>query len=381
MIAIVHPWLLSGGSEARVMWSAQALQDQYDITIVTAKLESLRLLNSQYGTNVDETKVSVIQTGIPIWLRSNRYGDALRGAWFQRSLRNILTCFDLVISAYNLVDAPVPVIQFIADFSWDDAERRRLHPEKGWKGFIHGNNPVRSLYLAAVHKLGGDVSAKQVLNNSWKIISNSRFSAEILKERYDVESDVIYPPVAGKFPIIPWHKKQSRFVALGRISPEKKLEKVVRILEEVRKLGHEVELDILGNWENSEYGKQFYLWARKKGRWIVFHGDCRGEKKTQLLTQARYGLHGCTGEAFGIAVAEMIKAGCLPFVPGEGGPVEIVEDKRLVYTSQGAAVGKIAAVLESDTLQKMLHSHVINRQSAFSAERFMNKLRKLASKR
>ena len=64
---------------------------------------------------------------------------------------------------------------------------------------------------------------------------------------------------------------------------------------------------------------------------VVGHGD---------------GIHARPGEAFGIAIAEMIVAGCLPFVPAEGGPSEIVDhNPALVYDTVDEAVEKIDSML------------------------------------
>jgi len=40
---------------------------------------------------------------------------------------------------------------------------------------------------------------------------------------------------------------------------------------------------------------------------------------------SRYGIHGAEGEGFGIAIAEMVKAGCVTFAPAVGGPAEILD--------------------------------------------------------
>ena len=51
-IALCHPWLGLGGSEAAVMWGISALREDYDITLVTASRVDLGILNAAYGTDV-----------------------------------------------------------------------------------------------------------------------------------------------------------------------------------------------------------------------------------------------------------------------------------------------------------------------------------------
>ena len=46
--------------------------------------------------------------------------------------------------------------------------------------------------------------------------------------------------------------------------------------------------------------------------------------------------------ALGARDEKMLKGGCIPFVPNDGGPVEIIGgDKRLIYQSEEEAVEKI----------------------------------------
>lgn len=379
-IAIVHPWLKFGGSEARALWSVHALKNTCGVTLITSGGADIDRLNAYYGTNLIADEFVILEGGVSNWLKKLSVGDALRGAVFNRWLRKNTEDYDLVISTYNLIDVPVPTIQFIADFSWDDAERRRLHPEQGWRGFLHGDNVFRRLYLVGVKWLSGARSAAQVLQNSACIISNSRFSADILKASYKVDSQVIYPPVVGNFPQVSWEKKKNRFVVLGRISPEKELEKVIQIIEGVREKGHSVHLHILGDWQNSAYGRMLYEQEQEKASWLHFEGDVRGKKKVRLLAESRYAVHGCTGEAFGIAIAEILKAGCVAFVPNEGGPLEIVDDKRLTYSEAIDAVNKIDTVLKDPTQQKELSSKMIYQGDQFSEKKFIEAVQRLVYK-
>ncbi len=378
-VLIVHPYLNRGGSEARLLWSVEALKDTHQVTIVTSGGANLGELNAIYGTAIDSSEVNVIETGLPWWIAGLKAGDALKVAWFNRQLRRISPSFDLVLSTYHPVDVRTPTIQFIADFSWDDEERRRLHPEQGWRGFVHGDNSLRHIYLGFAQWLSNSIASADALRESTCVVSNSKFSAAILHKKYGISSRVIYPPVAGEFPIVPSNNRKNRFVALGRISPEKELEKVISIVGKVRDRGHEVELLILGDWESSIYGKDLYQQARARGDWIRFAGDCRGEKKARLLADSKFGIHGCEGEAFGIAVAEMVKAGCISFAPVEGGPAEIVSDSRMLYSDATDAVNKIDLVLQDAELQQKLTLQVKAQGKQYSEKAFMVSVRNIVS--
>ena len=100
-----------------------------------------------------------------------------------------------------------------------------------------------------------------------------------------------------------------------------------------------------------------------------------GEEKTNLLCQHSFGINACRGEAFGISVAEMVKAGCIPFVPNEGGQVEIVNHSALTYNNIEDAVKKIDAVLRQSRLQAELRDHLARQGAKFSVNSFMIGLR------
>ncbi len=376
-ILLVHPCLKRGGSEARLLWSVEALKEAHQLTIATSGGANLDELNATYGTDIDSSEVNVVETGLPWWIVWLKAGDALKVAWFNRQLHRISPGFDLVLSTYHPVDVQIPAIQFIADFSWDDEERRRLHPEQGWRGFVHGDNMLRRIYLGFAQWLSQSLSFTETLRKSACIVSNSQFSAAILRNKYGISSRVIYPPVAGAFPAVPWNHKKNRFIVLGRIVPEKELEKVISIVGQVRDKGHEMELLVLGDWENSGYGKSLQQRAEARGGWVCFAGDCRGEKKARLLAESKFAIHGCEGEAFGIAVAEMMKAGCISFVPAEGGPAEIVNDARMLYSSAADAINKIDLVLRNEGLQRELVAHVEAQGKQYSEQAFMASIRNI----
>ena len=70
----------------------------------------------------------------------------------------------------------------------------------------------------------------------------------------------------------------------------------------------------------------------------------RARGTARLISTHRYGLHAMEAEPFGMAVAELLSGGCIPFVHDGGGQVEIVDhDPRLIYNSVADAAGKISS--------------------------------------
>jgi hypothetical protein len=94
-----------------------------------------------------------------------------------------------------------------------------------------------------------------------------------------------------------------------------------------------------------------------------------------LVARQRYGIHGMLEEHFGMAPAEMVRAGCLVWVPDGGGQVEIVADPRLTYTSVDDAIAKIVRTLRDPHEEATLRKHLAAQAPRFSAERFMAQVR------
>jgi len=150
-IAVAHPPLLvGGGSAVTTMWILHALQHDFQLTLLTCGRFDWSQLNSACGTEVDPRRVNVLQAPMPPALQRTGAGDALRGAFLQRMCRGVGPRFDLCISAYNFIDFGAPGLQLIADFSWDDALRRRYDGgvQPGIRGLMQRRSPLRAAIFA-----------------------------------------------------------------------------------------------------------------------------------------------------------------------------------------------------------------------------------------
>jgi glycosyltransferase involved in cell wall biosynthesis len=246
-VAVVHPQLIAGGgSEACAMWMLQALQDESRLTLITMGRPDLGSMNRKYGTTVDEKKIDGRFLRLPPGTRK-RF-DALRGFPLARYCRRHARDFDVMISAYNVMDFGAAGIQSIADFSFDDALRRELHAADGAAGDgFYKASPARSLYLGLARALAGS------RGDGWKrnlTVANSQWTRDLLRERFGVASEVVYPPVAGNFPAVPWKEREDGFVVIGRLAPEKGIRRVIEILGDVRE-EKPVHLHIIGRRERT----------------------------------------------------------------------------------------------------------------------------------
>jgi glycosyltransferase involved in cell wall biosynthesis len=370
-VAVVHPQLVAGGgSEACAMWTLQALQDESRLTLVTMGRPDLGSMNRKYGTTVDENRVEGRFLRPPPGTRK-RF-DALRGFHLARYCRRHARDFDVMISAYNVMDFGVAGIQWIGDFSFDDALRRELHAESGVADSVfYKASAGRSLYLKLARALAGS------RGDGWKrnrTAACSEWTRDLLRERFGVAADVVYPPVAGGFPAVPWNEREDGFVFIGRLVPEKGVRRVIEILGDVRK-EKPVHLHIIGRRERTAHAREVEELCRRNRDWIHLEGEKYGPEKAEFLARHKFGISGCRNEAFGIAVAEMVKAGSLVWVPDGGGQTEIVAHPGLIYSGRGHAAALILAALGEPAAEAALRYHLEARADLFSSGRFVEEMR------
>lgn len=356
------------------MWGVEALKHDFDVSVVTTSDLDLPALNQFYGTNLSHDDVTVRSVRIPL-ISHLPAGDAIRGAFFARGARSIANDYDVLVNAYSLCDFGAPAIQCVADFSWDEELRCRFDPAPGGtRGWFHHEQRVRRLYLHLCQRIAPP-SGRNLFSGEDAIIANSRWTARRLREKYGADPEVIYPPVTRECPDVPFRRRRDDFVCVGRISPEKRIERMVLIIGAIRNRGHEVRLRIIGPVDGSSYSRRIAALAKDNPGWVILEGRRAGAEKARIMAECRYGIHAREGEAFGIAVAEMVKAGCITFAPTEGGPAEIVDHEALLYCNAYDAVEKIIGVLNNHSLREELNHHLCFQGEKFSAENFMAGLR------
>ena len=376
--AVIHPRLSYGGSETGAMWTLQALKHDYDVTLVSGGEVDLQRLNNYYGTDHRRGEFKIHEVRMPLRLDRTAKFAGLRGALFTRECRRLAANFDVITSHYNPIDLGAPLIQFVADFSFAPRFQQTLDPSttchlRWW----YGDSVLRRAYLNLCDFLAPRHP------DDWKkniTVANSRWTANLLEKNFGITANrVQFPPVPGIFPAIPWNDKEDGFVCAGRVVPEKRLDEVIRILDRVRQRNFNVHLHILGRLDGSPYANQIRQLASRHSDWVHAEGLVTGQAKRALMARHKFGINGCRREAFGIAVAEQVKAGCITFVPNGGGQTEIVNHPLLTFTDEDDAVRRIQTVLSSPALQEDLRLHLAGQAQELSSGKFTSTVRQLVA--
>jgi glycosyltransferase involved in cell wall biosynthesis len=359
-----------GGAGAVGAWTLQALRTKYDVTALTWAPVDCVSINRTLGTDLDEKGVR--WETIPPALRSLIDRIPLRLALLskhllirkakalQRSRR-----FYVVIGTIDEIEVGERAIQYI-HYPWLIFPR----PDVEYRWY-HLSLPLRA-YRWLCMAISG--CRKELVARNVTLV-NSDWTGAVFERYFGAPARTLYPPVPGGFPDIPFEARDDGFVCLGRIAVEKELEKLIEILAGVRARGNKIRFHIVGHVDDRAYARRIYRAAEPYAEWISFHHDLPREELVALIARNRYGIHGMVGEHFGIAPAELQRAGCITLVPDDGGPAEIVgRDERVVYHSIADAVEKIDRLLRDPGLRADTLRAVAARAELFSEHRFMAEL-------
>lgn len=371
-IAVLYPAFLGGGAEAVGLWILQALQDQYDVTLYTVSDLGFDRLNAMYGTTISGDRVTVRSLFPKGWLKL--INTCIANQWHFRMVvfhrliarlkaerREFATC----ISAYNAVDWGAPLEQ---------------GPGQGLTGinYIHWINVLDGHRF---YNLLSDTQPSRIQTH--RNLANSKMVSGKVQEAYGCEPSLVYPPVVIDVQDIPWEEKQYSFICSGRLTLPKEPHKVIEILTKVRDRGFPITLEMTGGGGGiyaSGYLKRIKAMVDERTDWITLHEDLSYKDYVNVLSKCRYGIHYKT-EPFGISIAEMIKAGAIPFVRSFGGQVEIVGEHHedLFFFDPDAAVETICKVLGDEQRQAELRDSLKIQQQLFSTERFMGEIQQVVA--
>lgn len=336
-----------GGSEYVVLHAMESMKGRYDLTLITEKKPNWEVLNRFYQTSLSDEYVRVLEYA-PCQRPLCRFSlirnlqRAFRFYRRSRFIRDHAAAFDLRIAFTETVDFGASAFYYFnfGNFAgfWKKSLLRRLQ-------YIICN--IISRYI-----LKSRTSEEVIRCPQNHMIANSQWVAEDFEHCFGRPvSYILYPPVVAEFSKNDWFSRESGFVCVGRVAQDKGIDKIIEILEGVRNLEHpEIHLHI-GGWldKNSAYVQNIIKMAEKRP-WVTLEGVIYGNAKKELFSKHRFALHDCPNDAFGISVAEYVKAGCVPFVPNQGGSAEIVGIKQLQFGNIDEAVKKIIKYLDADKI-------------------------------
>jgi glycosyltransferase involved in cell wall biosynthesis len=368
-----------GGADGVAAWMLEALREEFDVTLLTWKPVDLARLNTIFGTSLRNGDFQIRTVPFPIRKLIELdpdQGSIQKHAWLMRVSKRIRPQYDLVVSADNEGDFGPPALQYVH-----------------WPFLAHVRNGVRPscdlplrAKLAAIRRrqirpwmLLADFSFDRVKRNS--TLANSDWTARWVEREYGIPSVIVHPPAAGVFPEIPFERREDGFIMVGRFTPSKRPDWVIRVLDRVRAAHPRLRLHLVGTVSDYPgdrgYFESLQPLLREHGAWVTLHVDLPRESLAWLMASLRYGIHAYEEEHFGMTVAEMLAAGCIPFVHDSGSPPEIVGgDSRLLYTDADDAAARISTLLANPAEQRDVLARLAPRRNSYQPEAFMAAIRR-----
>lgn len=351
-----------GGGNAVACWMLEALRAECTMTLLAREEPDLERSNRVFGTSLTAEDVQVVIAP----LASGAHLALLRDHRLLARARRMAPDYDVVITAHNESDLGPRGIQYV-HFPKLLAER----PDAGLRWY-QGPRAVAA-YQAVCAVATGFRMARMRHNVT---LVNSDWTGRLVRARHGIEPITLFPPAAGPFPQMPRHDRRPAFVCVGRIAQEKRLESVINIIARVRRTHPDVRLHIAGNADDREYLARIQTEVDAHRDWVTLHLDLPRAQLLDLMADCRFGIHGMRDEHFGMAVAELVCAGTIPFAHRSGGPIEILGgDRRLLYDDEDDAVKQIDQVLSDEVPMDVLRGTLAERAAQFSSDVFMRRFR------
>jgi len=207
-------------------------------------------------------------------------------------------------------------------------------------------------------------------------LTNSPFTAELIKNYLGIKPIVVYPPVeVEEFNSTKdWDYREDKVVNIGAFIPFKRqltLLKIARLLPDIKFV-----LIGLVVKQHAEYYKKIV--KSKPKNVTVMHDISPRELKEELSTSKIY-VHLCP-EHFGISVIEAVAAGCAPIVYHIGGPIEILADSALSWSNTEELTNHIKRIVNNKELWEKMVKKAKHKASKFKSSIFEQKIREIIAR-
>lgn len=342
-----------------------ALATRHEVSTLTATAWSPDDTNLFYGTAIAADRVTRLVIPPPLsWLAQmpDHRGNRLRLCSVLRYARRLADRFDVMVTADNYGAFARPGIQYLHFPAELQPTPTRLAP-------------IVNLYFAFCDWLVGIPWTAAAANLT---LANSRWTAEGVAQKSADKSGalprVLYPPVADPGEGKPWEQRTNTFLSIGRFHGSKRMEIGMAIVRRVRtEVMPDARLVIVGSAVDRVYTRRLHRLAARDRDWIYFQEDLSRAELNGLMGRCRYGIQAMENEHFGMAAAEMTRAGCIVFPHGSGGSIEVVDnDPRLLWRTETDAVALIAAVANDAVARDAIRARLRAHSATFSTERFVD---------
>lgn len=361
-----------GGGLAVLCWMMEALKADHDITLMSAAPLDLAAVNAAFGTSLDQAEVRMdvapSPDGFPErFIPKLAALPMLRRYRLLQRARGTASAFEAVIATDNESDVGPRALQYIHFPSMLWHPDRREIPQQ-----------IEQLFYARLFATLTRYSRRRMRQNL--TLTNSRWTAELTRRVHGIRCQILHPPALGRAGHRAWEDREPIFAAIGRVAPDKRVEDAIRIVKQVRQSNPAVRLRILGFGSHGPYVGRIAEIARREGDWIELLLDRPRAEMLTKLEECRYGIHAMHHEHYGMGVAELVRAGTIPFAHASGGQAEILGGlPELLYTDHADAVSRIRRVLSDSALRSRISGVLGERRESLSTDHFCREFRAIVA--
>jgi glycosyltransferase involved in cell wall biosynthesis len=358
-----------GGASAVTAWVLQALWEHFDVRLATPGAPpDFKRIDDLYGTSLAYAQVGGQTLREPSWLRAVPSSKL-------KSLRLAIALADpvlqepgdgLVFNTANEMSFGRPSVTYV---------HCPIRHRRTVRELAHGSERLLRHANNAAFKIASGFDETRFRHSV--CIANSYWTASALRRAYGITAQVIQPPVVlPTRSAKPLEDRSPGFVSVGRFSADKRTREAIEIVDELRSLGHDVHLHLVGSG-SGQYARQIERYSAARSHVFVHRGVSRAEL-ADLLDDHQFGLHMMRNEHFGMAVAEMAAAGMIVIAHRSAGPVEILgSDWPALFDASAPPAEMCERLLTSRALCDDLQARMEQRRirETFSPEVFTRSIR------
>ncbi|BCU68105.1 glycosyl transferase family 1 [Sulfolobales archaeon HS-7] len=353
---VVLPPLLFN-SEAKTATAFIKAMREYGISEIVSVTPNLGKL-PQVQDMVDAVK-GVKSSSVPILT-----GPLVSGPldYIMLNAKKVLGRFDISINLYY-VDVPVGLdISYIiypptALMSRNDIVNRRSGLNRVYA------NVVESLIQRSANSKG--------------LVCSSSYIRDFIRNEYNYECSVIYPPVDVFWkPVV--GEKEELVVGIGKYVEPKHWDEFINIAKLVREKNKEVQFKIIGGLDKVRSSKEYFEKLKNMaGEDVELLTDVPEREKLEIVSHAKVVLHCMRNDNFGLGVAEAMSVGAVPVMYNATGSLIDISDGGkygVLYNTTEEAAKEIMNIIIDEEKFSILSQKSLNRAREFSYETFRRKV-------
>lgn len=373
-IAVAHHTLnIPGGAERLCLSVIEALRNQgHDISLVTVEKTNWEVVRKNFG--------AVVLPNKEIYATTNRVSKKLSSLPISLTYFSVFAFQLLATKSKHEHDLTIntfgDAINSLADITYIHFPLRAAMMFSQIPAFTDQSmwRKIAPVYTSAMSLLDRVAPGD--------LLTNSKFTREIIKTVLNMNSVVVYPPVntetfssrcfrerkeenivavvasytpkrhLEQVPLIAKHSKNARFLVMGKADEFSQLT-LQKLRDSLNKLHVEDRVTLLQN--------------------VPF------EDFTKHLSNAKAYLHVMPQDHFGISVVEAMASGCVPVVHRSGGPwVDILDQQQgkygFSYSTAAEAAKYIDRLISDEDLRSTIASRASHRARKFDKKVFMNRI-------